>query len=402
MTTRTWQRDHTQSGERRSTLTLVVLFLGTFVLGSAELLVVGVLDLIARDLKISDSAAGSLVTAYAVGLSLGGPILAALTMRLPRRLLLQFALAAYLAVTVIAVGVGDFGVLLAARVLTGGLQGLFVGVAFTIATSVVPADRIGRAISAIIGGFAVSTALGVPLGTLLGQHLGWRGAFLTIAGVGTIVLLATVCVVPAVAQQGAGQARAQFRHAFAPPVLAILGLAIVLFAGQYAALTYLTPFLQRTSGVPAGWVSAFLLSYGAATAIGAFGGGRFADRNAARTLVIAAGALTTAFGVLLLVRGVPPLVAVLLIGWGLFGFGLVPSLQLRVVSLAGPGAALATTLPASAINAGIAVGSLLGGWALAQHGPTAPLVIALILSATAIPFALATAPLTAPGEGGRA
>jgi DHA1 family inner membrane transport protein len=170
-------------------------------------------------------------------------------------------------------------------------------------------------------------------------------------------------------------------------VLAVLGLCILLFAGPYATLTYITPFLEQVTGISGPVISVFLLAYGAATAVGAFGGGRFADRNASKAILVANVVLVIALAMLYAVGKVPILVAVALILWGVVGFGLVPSLQYRVVSLAGPGRDLATTLPASAINAGIAIGALIGGWALASHGPKAPVVTGIVISIIALPVA---------------
>jgi len=386
----------TISGDRRPNLTLAVLFLGTFTLGSAELLVVGVLKPIADDFDVSIGATGSLVTAYALGLAVGGPALMALTVRMHRRRLLCAALAAYVAATVLAAAAPNLAVLLVARALTGTLQGAFVGVAFTIATAVVPPDRIGRAISAVLGGFAVSTAIGVPLGTLLGERIGWRGSFVADAVLGAVALVATALVVPPVAGASSAGTASQLRHAFAPRVLAILALAAVFFAGQYAALTYITPFLHDRTGISGALVSAFLLAYGGATALGALGGGRFADRDAARTVLVCAVALVAAFALLWTVGSVPILVAAVLVLWGLAGFGAVPSLQYRTIALAGPGAGIAASLPASAINAGIAIGSVLGGWAIGSYDARGPVVVALIVSVLAVPLAAATSRLRPP------
>jgi DHA1 family inner membrane transport protein len=388
---------HTASGSQsRTNLALALLFLGTFTLGSAELVVVGVLEPIASDLGVSLSTAGTLVTAYALGLSIGGPLLTALTIRIGRRALLWSTLAVWLVFNLIAVIVANFGMFIVVRAITGSLQGLFVGLAFTTGISIVPPERIGRAFSAVIGGFAVSTALGVPIGTLIGQAAGWQGAFLSIIGLGVLVLIALILVIPPVPNGGAGSAWTQARHAFAPRVLAMLGLCILLFAGPYSTLTYITPFLDQVTGISGALISAFLLAYGAATAVGAFGGGRFADRNAPRAILVANVVLVLALLFLFFVGKIPILVALALLVWGVVGFGLVPSLQYRVVQLAGPGRDLAATLPASAINAGIAIGSLVGGWALASHGPSSPVVTGIVISAIAIPVAWVTSLLKAP------
>ncbi len=365
-------------------VSLWTLFLGAFVVGSAELVVVGILTLIARDMAVSISTAGTLVTAYALGVSAGGPILTAVSIRLGRRLLLRLALAVYVAGNVLAVAAVNFGVLLLARMLTGALHGLFIGVAFAVAAGLVAPERQGRGISMVLGGIAVSTVLGVPLGTLIGQELGWQAPFAAIVVLGLVALVATL-VIPPVPNTGSGGFAAQARHALAPRVLAVLGLGVLIMGGQFATLTYLALFLEQVTGVPGPAVSVFLLAYGIANAVGTFAGGWAADRNAARTLVLANMLLVLALGALYLAGSVPIVVAVALCVWGLAGFGLVPSLQYRVVSLAGPGRDFAATLPASAVTAGIALGALAGGWAVSNHGASAAALAGLVICAAALP-----------------
>jgi DHA1 family inner membrane transport protein len=375
-------------------MVLATLFLGMFVLGSAELLVVGVLDLIAGDLRISIPTAGTLVTAYALGLALGGPVLTALTIRLNKRLVLAGSLALFVAANLVAVLTVDYGVFLVARVVTGALQGLFIAAAFSAGMASVPPERTGRAISVVFSGVAVSAALGVPLGTLVGQALGWRGSFLAIVTLSLVGLVATLAFVPSVPSTGGGAAN-QVKHAFAPRVLAVLGLTFLVFASLYAALTYIVPFLQTVTGISGPLISAFLLAYGVATAVGSFAGGRFIDGNPTRAIVVATIGVTICLAALYLVGGNAYLVAVVLLAWGLFSFS-VPALQYRVVTLAGPGAALAQSLPASAANLGIAVGSFAGGIALGTFTASAAVITGLVIAAVAIPAAWATSLLRPP------
>lgn len=387
---------------RRATATLVALFVASFVVGSAELVVVGIVDLISGALHVSTATGGLLVTAYALGISIGGPALTAATMRCGRRRVLQAALAAYLVGTVVAATADDFGLLLAARALTGSLHGLFIGVAFAVAAAVVPPERMGRAISVVFGGIAVSTALGVPLGTLLGQHLGWRASFAAVVALGVVALVATLAAVPAVPASRVGGLRAQARHALAPRVLAVLGLGLLVMGGQFAALTYITSYLQSVAGISTGLTAAFLLAYGLANAVGTFAGGWAADRSATRTLPLAILALVAAFTLLLAAGTVAWAVALAMVLWGVVGFGLVPALQYRVVRLAGPGRDLASTLPSSAVTMGIAIGSLAGGSALTAHGSSGPVVVALVTTAVALPISWATGRLRVPADGAAA
>ena len=379
----------------RANLALATLFLGMFVLGSAELLVVGVLNLIAADLQVSIPTAGALVTAYALGLALGGPILTALTIRLDKRTVLIGTLILCILGNLVAVLTADYGPFLAARTLTGALQGLFIAAAFAAGISVVPPERMGRAIAVVISGVAVSAAVGVPLGTLLGQTLGWRGSFTAVVVLAVITLIATLALVPSVPSTGGGAA-GQAKYAFAPRVLAVLVLNFLVFAALYAALTYIVPFLESVTGISGALISVFLLAYGVATAVGSFGGGRFADQNAARTLIAATAGAAACLLALYLVGTIASLVALVLVAWGLFSFGMVPSLQYRVVSLAGPGGALAQSLPASAANVGIAFGSFAGGVAIGSFTATAAVITGLVIAVIAVVVAWATSVLTPP------
>lgn len=349
----------------RTNVILAALFLAMFVLGTAELLVVGGINLIASSLQVSIPAAGTLVTANALGLAIGVPILTALTIKLNKRTILIGTLSLFGLTNLVLVLTTNYALFVVMRAVAGALQGLFIGVAFGVAMAIVPPERIGRAISVVISGVAVSAALGVPLGTLVGQALGWRGSFTAVVVFAVTALLAIVAVAPSVPGAGGG-ATGQARYAFAPRVLAVLGLNFLTFAAVYAALTYIVPFLQRVTGISGPLISVFLLAYGVATAVGSFGGGRFADISAARTLIVATCGLALSF------------------------------LQYRVVSLAGPGGQLASSLPASAINLGIAFGAFIGGVAIDNFDASAPVISGLIVALISIAVAWATSFLGPP------
>ncbi|AUH44496.1 MFS transporter [Streptomyces sp. CMB-StM0423] len=385
-------------GTRRANHVLGTLFLGMFVMGDAELLVVGVLDVMARDLDVAVSSAGALVTTYALGLAFGGPLLTALTMRLDKRAVLVGALVLFILGTVVAVTTTSFGLLLACRALTGAAAGLYDATAFAVALASVPPERAGRAIAVVISGVSVSAALGVPLGTVVGNLLGWRGTFVAVIVLAGAALAAAMALVPSV-PAAEGSAADQARHAFAPRVLAVLGLCFLVFASTYAALTYIVPFLAETTGVSGAAAGVFLLAYGAATAIGSFGGGRFADRNAAGTLVAGTAGCALALLTLCVLGANPVVVAVTMLAWGLCVFGMAPALQYRVVSLAGPGGGLAQSLPASAINTGIAFGSFAGGAAIDRFSVQAAFLTALGIAVAAFAVAAATRRL-APSPAG--
>jgi MFS transporter, DHA1 family, inner membrane transport protein len=291
----------------------------------------------------------------------------------------------------------NYGLFLAARFVAGAVEGLFIGVAFVTGMSIVPPERVGRAIAIIISGVTVSAAVGVPLGTLASQGLGWRGSFTAIIVLCVVALIATVAVVPSVsAPDTGGGATGEAKYAFAPRVLAMLTVNITVFASLYTALTYIVPFLQNVTGVTGAVVSAFLFAYGLSTAVGSFGGGRFADKSATGTLIVATTGTAIALLVLYFVGSIPLLVALVLLVWGMLAMSMAPSLQLRVVTLAGPGGRVASSLPASAVNVGIAAGSAAGGVAISGFGPSAPILTAAIIAGVGIVLAWATSYLKPP------
>lgn len=391
----TRHRHRTPSSRGRSNLALATLFVGMFVMGSAELLVIGVLNLIAADLHVSIPTAGTLVTGYALGLAIGGPTLTALTLTLNKRTVLVGSLVLFILGNVVAASSTDYVLFLVARVWTGALQGLFIAAAFAAGTSVVRPERTGRAISVVISGVTVSAALGLPVGTLVGQALGWRGSFIAVIALSVIALIATLLLVPSVRGTGGGAA-GKARYAFAPRVLAVLFLGFLVFAAVSSTLTYIVPFLGSVTGISGTLIIAFLLAYGVATAVGSFGGGRFADTDATRGMIVATIGVAVALLALYLVGAIAWLVAVVLVALGVFGMGMAPSLQHRVVSLAGPGGALAQSLPSSAANLGIAFGSFAGGVAIGGFTVSAAVLTGLTIAVIAIAAAWASSYLKPP------
>ncbi|MFD7310494.1 MFS transporter [Promicromonospora sp. NPDC059942] len=370
---------------------LVLFFVGAFAMGSAELLVMGMLDLISADLAVSIPVAGTLVTAFALGMALGGPLLALLTAHLDRRAVLVGAVAAFALLNLMPVLVADYTLFLVARAGVGATEGLFVAAALTALDGVVPRDRAGRAMGVVITGFAAASAVGMPLASLLGRELGWRVSFVGLAVIGVGVVLAALLVLPPVPVASASRtAGAQLRHAFAPRVLAVLALCCLVFAGVQSALTYLVPYLGEVTGVTGPLVVGVLFAFGVATTVGSAVGSRFADAHAVRALRYGTIGLMISLLVMFFFGGQVTVAVLAIVGVGLFAMGMAPAMQSRVMSLAGPGAALAASLPASASNAGDAVGALLGGAAIGQAGLAAAVLAGAVVAATAVVVAVAT------------
>ena len=349
------------------------------------------LDLISADLAVSIPAAGALVTAFALGMAFGGPLLALATAHLDRRAVLVAAVAAFALLNLAPVLVADYTLFLVARAGVGATEGLFVAAALTALEGVVPRDRAGRAMGVVITGFATASALGMPLASLLGREFGWRASFAGLAVIGLGVMLAAMLVLPPVPTASASRtASAQLRHAFAPRVLAVLALCCLVFAGVQSALTYLVPYLGDVAGVTGPMVVGVLFAFGVATTVGSVAGSRFADAHAARALQYGTIGLTASLLAMFFLGGQAVVAVLGIVGIGLFAMGMAPAMQSRVMSLAGPGAALAASLPASASNAGDAVGALLGGAAIGHAGLAAAVFAGAVVASIAVVVAIAT------------
>jgi len=348
-------------------LALLALTLGAFAIGTTEFVIVGLIPTIAADLQVSLPSAGLLVSLYALGVAVGAPVLTALTGRVPRKALLVALMLLFTVGNLIAWMAPGYGSLIVARVLTGLAHGVFFSIGSIIATSVVPKDKAASAIAIMFTGLTVALVTGVPLGTFIGQHLGWRATFLAVAGLGVIALLGSLLFVP---RDLPRSAPATFGQQFAvlaqPRLLLVYAMTALGYGGTFLSFTFLASILQDVSGFSANAVSAVLLVYGVSVAIGNLWGGRLADRRGPIP------ALTLIFGVLALVLLVLTftaynrwLVLLTVLALGAVAFGNVPGLQVYVVKQAQRFVPQATDVAAglniAAFNIGIALGASLGG-----------------------------------------
>ncbi len=380
---------------RHGGVVLISLLLGTFVTGSAELLTAGLLPQISSGLGVSVAAAGSLFSVYALGLAVGGPLLTAATIQRDRRPVLIGAMAGFAILVIAPAALPHFGWFVATRLAAGAFQGLFLAAAFSTATAVVPKERVGRALAIVIAGFSISTVLGLPLGVLAGSVLGWRGALVMVGGFAVAATGLLVAVAPSVPGSRL-TGTSGLRLALAPRVLAMLALSMTLFAAPGAVMSYLMPLLEQVTGVSGPLASAILVAYGAANVAGSFLGGRLADSDPARALVIVTLGLVTSAAVVFLGRTQPLLAVAALLAWAVFAASAPPSVQHRSMSLAGPASGLVASLPASAASAGIAIGSTASGIAYTAAGPPAVVITGMVVALGALALAAATRRLRPP------
>ncbi|MBP2243080.1 multidrug resistance protein [Cytobacillus eiseniae] len=352
--------------KKQSTFALLALAVSAFAIGTTEFISVGLLPLIANDLSIPVTTAGLTVSLYALGVTLGAPILTALTSRMSRKILLLWIMIVFIIGNTLAAFSTTIGLLLVARVISAFSHGLFMSIGSTIAADLVPENRRASAISIMFTGLTVATVTGVPFGTFIGQQLGWRTAFITIVIIGIIALIANSLLVPSDLRRGVKTTfRDQLKLVTNGQLLLLFIITALGYGGTFVVFTFLSPLLQDITGFKEGTVAVILLAYGMAIAIGNMVGGKLSNQNPIGALFYMF--IVQAFVLFILMFTAPykisGLITILLMG--LFAFMNVPGLQVYVVMLAErfvPRAVdVASAINIAAFNAGIAIGSYLGG-----------------------------------------
>ncbi|MEV0261168.1 MFS transporter [Streptomyces sp. NPDC050617] len=365
-----------------------VLAAGTFLMGTTEFVIAGILPDIAPDLGVGVSHAGLLITAFAVGMIVGGPAMALATLRLPQRRTLVLALAVFAAGHVGAAVTSSFTVVLAARFVTALATGAFWAVGFVIATSAAGPAGATRAVGVMMGGLTLANVVGVPAGSLAGHVTGWRGLFWALAALAALAAAVIGRFVPRTEQRAQVSVRGEIRALRQRRLWAALAAAVLIMGGVLAAYTYITPLLTDRAGIPAGAVPLVLVAFGAGALGGTAIGGRFGDRRPTATTIPAAAATGLVLLALIPLSTTPAAAIALIFLMALTGFTINPVVTALAVRSAGDAPTLASALTTSAYNTGIAAGSALAGQALASSlGVTGPaLVGALFAGLTLLPL----------------
>ncbi|AIQ49926.1 MFS sugar transporter [Paenibacillus sp. FSL R7-0273] len=359
--------------QKRSTLALLALAISAFAIGTTEFISVGLLPLIADDLHISVTAAGLTVTLYALGVTFGAPVLTSLTTAVSRKTLLLALMVLFIIGNSLAAAAGGIALLLTARVISALSHGLFMSIASTIAADLVPEDRKASAISIMFTGLTVATVTGVPLGTLLGQHLGWRAAFIAIAAVGVAALAANLLLIPSGLRKGQRTPlNEQIKLVTNGRLLLAFAITALGYGGTFAVFTYLSPLLHEISGFKEQTVAVILLVYGLAIAAGNVIGGKAANHRPMNALFYMFALQAAVLLILAFTAPFKTAALITIIFMGLLAFMNVPGLQSYVVMLAdryAPGARdIASAVNIAAFNAGIAIGAYLGGYVTEHLG----------------------------------
>ncbi|GAA4622360.1 MFS transporter [Actinoallomurus vinaceus] len=337
------------------------LMLVVFGLTTGEFVIAGILPDVAADLSVSIPAAGLLVTAYAAGMIIGGPVITVLTARAARKPLIAGLIAVSVLGNLGSAAAPDHLILLLSRFVAGLVVATFFAVAIATVISTAPAGRQASSVAKVALGMNLGIILGTPIGTFVGQHLGWRATFLAVAAFSAAALLLVLRFVPAQPPATTGSVRGELRVLANRELQLAIALTAVGNVGVVTVFIYITPLLTDVGGFAANVVPVLLLVYGAGAIFGNFAGGRLADRALmpalAGLLAVLAGVLT----VFWLTGGLKTPTAVLTFAVGALAFAIIPGMQTRVVTAAGAAPALAVAVNASGFQLAAAFAGWLGG-----------------------------------------
>ncbi|MEJ8669062.1 MFS transporter [Streptomyces sp. NBC_01614] len=356
-------------------LALLALAVGAFGIGTTEFVMMGLLPEVANDLDISIPTAGHLVSAYALGVVIGAPLLAAVTARMPRRTVLIGLMALFVAGNALSAFAPDYHWLMAARFLSGLPHGAFFGVGAVVATSMVAPERKARSVSLMFLGLTMANVAGVPVATLMGQSLGWRATFLGVSTIGLAAMAALALLIPRAEAHTAPRTglRGELAALRSLPVWLALGTTVAGFGALFAAYSYITPMLTDAAGYTDASVTLLLALFGVGATAGNLLGGRLADHAMRGTLFggLLALVLVLALFPLMMSTAWSAALAVILLGMAAFATG--SPLQLMVMEKASSAPSLASSANQAAFNLANAGGAWIGGLALAAGlGVTSP------------------------------
>jgi predicted MFS family arabinose efflux permease len=346
--------------------------LGIFAMVTSEFVVAGLMPQIASGLDVSISEVGYLITAFALAMAVGGPVLTVLVMRLRPKTALMLLFGMFLAGNVLAAVAPNYPAMVLARLVAGTASQAFFGAAVSISVVLVQPEVRGRAMALVMNGLMLGTLLGLPLATFIGEAYGWRAAFWAISALTVVAALCTLGWVPALARIVGGSLRQEIGVFRSPRLWLVLSTSLLVIGATFSAFSFLNPILTGISGFDTGAVPVLLVAYGAATVIGNMIVGRLADRHALPVLL---GGLVlnlvflTGFA---LFAHVSATAVACMLGIGLVGVTMNPAMGVRV-QRAGNVGPLVNTIHGSFITGGVMVSSAVGGLAIDGFGLRAPL-----------------------------
>ncbi|WP_251039862.1 MFS transporter [Arthrobacter sp. ISL-72] len=358
---------------------LLALALGGFGIGLTEFVIMGLLPEVAADFNVSEATAGWLISGYALAVVVGALLLTAAVTRFERKPVLALLLVLFIAGNLISAVAPDYPLMMIGRVVAALAHGAFFGVGAVVAADMVAPTKKAGAIAIMFTGLTAANVLGVPFGTMLGQAAGWRSTFWAITGVGVLALAGILMLVPRTGRGGAaksapGGLRSELGAFRSAQVWLSILVTILGYGGMFGAFTYIAFTLTEVTGFAASTVPWLLILFGVGLFIGNTVGGKAADRNVDRTLLVVLAVLVVVLAAFAQTAGNQPLTVASIVLMGGFGFATVPGLQLRVMKYANNAPTLASGANIGAFNVGNALGAWLGGVTItAGLGYTSPI-----------------------------
>ncbi|MGW6378658.1 MFS transporter [Rhodococcus sp. NPDC055112] len=370
-------------------LGLLALAMGGFGIGLTEFVIMGLLPEVAADFGVSESAAGHLISGYALSVAVGAIVLTAAVGRLDRKRVLMALILLFIAGNLLSALAPTYELLMAGRILAALCHGAFFGIGAVVAAGLVAPGKRAGAIAMMFAGLTIANVLGVPFGTLLGQQLGWRSTFWAITVIGVVALVGIAALVPATAghDEGTGSSglRGELRAFRSPQVWFSIAITVLGFGGMFGAFTYIAFTLTEVGGFASSTVPWLLILFGAGLFLGNYLGGKAADRALTASLVTLLAGLTVVLIVFALTAQSKTMTIVSLILMGAFGFATVPGFQMRIMNYAAAAPTMASGANIAAFNVGNALGAWLGGLAIADgFGFVSPIWIGAAVTAAGL------------------
>lgn len=359
---------------------LIALALGGFGIGLTEFVIMGLLPEVAADFNVSEATAGWLISGYALAVVVGALVLTAAVTRFERKPVLAVLLVLFITGNLVSALAPDYGMMMIGRIIAALAHGAFFGIGAVVAADMVAPTKKAGAIAMMFTGLTAANVLGVPFGTMLGQAAGWRSTFWAIAGIGVIALAGILTLVPktghgeTAASSAPDGIRSELRAFRSGQVWLSILVTVLGYGGMFGAFTYIAFTLTEVTGFAASTVAWLLILFGVGLFLGNTLGGRAADRNVDRTLLVVLAALLVVLVVFALTADNQPMTIASMVLLGGFGFATVPGLQMRVMNSANGAPTLASGANIGAFNVGNALGAWMGGVTItAGLGYTSPI-----------------------------
>lgn len=348
-----------------------ILAIASFVVGTVELVIAGIIDMIAQDLNVSVGTAGQLITVYSLVFALGSPILINLTSKVERKKLLTAAMLVFFVGNMISIASPNFTILLISRVILAASCSIVVVLSIVMASNIVAPEVRGRAIGTIFMGISASLVIGVPLGTFIGEIWGWRSTFALVGALTLIVAWAVHRYLPQVAPRAGIPLRDQLRTLKNAKILSAHLISILQMTGQFTIYAYITPFLDKTMGLSTNMISLVLLVYGLAGIAGGWIGGWSSDKlGNGKTMIITLLLHALAIFLLPYSTGSIYLLLIIVIVWCAFNMAPSPAIQSYLIQTAPQSSDIQLSFNTSSLHIGVAAGSIVGGLIVNDYSVT--------------------------------